>query len=69
VTDFDGLQGDQIVFDAALGIDETALTISTTATGTVIEYAGGSVTLAGYFGPLEAGNQIKFDYVPSMDFL
>jgi Ca2+-binding RTX toxin-like protein len=69
VTDFDGLEGDQIVFNAALGIDETALAVSTTAAGTVITYAGGSMTLAGYFGPLEAGNQIKFDYVPSMDFL
>jgi Ca2+-binding RTX toxin-like protein len=69
VTDFNGLAGDMVVFDAALGIDETALTISTTAAGTVITFAGGSMTLNGYFGPLEAGNQIQFDYVPSTDFL
>ncbi len=69
VFDFNGLEGDQIVFNAALGIDETALTVSTTAAGTLITYAGGSMTLNGYFGPLEAGNQLKFDYVPSTDFL
>lgn len=69
VTDFNGLAGDMIVFDAALGIDETALTITTAAAGTVIGYAGGSMTLTGYFGPIEPGNQLQFDYVPSMDFL
>jgi Ca2+-binding RTX toxin-like protein len=69
VTDFNGLEGDKVVFDAALGIDEAALTIATTVAGTVISYAGGSMTLSGYFGPIEAGNQIQFDYVPSMDFL
>ncbi len=69
VTDFNGLAGDMVVFDASLGIDETALTISTTAAGTVISYAGGSMTLTGYFGPIEPGNQLQFDCVPSMDFL
>jgi Ca2+-binding RTX toxin-like protein len=69
VTDFNGLQGDMVVFNAALGLDASDLAISTTAAGTVISYAGGSMTLSGYFGPLEAGNQIQFDYQPSMDFL
>lgn len=69
VTDFNGSEGDQIVFNAARGVSEADLTISTTSAGTVVSYAGGSMTLNGYFGPLEAGNQIKFDYVPSQDFL
>jgi Ca2+-binding RTX toxin-like protein len=69
VTDFNGLAGDMVVFDAGLGLDASALTITTTAAGTVITHAGGSMTLSGYFGPLEAGNQIQFDYVPSTDFL
>ncbi|MGL4321149.1 MAG: calcium-binding protein [Paracoccaceae bacterium] len=69
VTDFNGLEGDQIVFNAARGVTEADLTISTTAAGTVVSYAGVAMTLNGYFGPLEAGNQIMFDYVPSQDFL
>jgi Ca2+-binding RTX toxin-like protein len=69
VTDFNGLQGDMVVFDASLGLSEADLTISTTAAGTVVTYAGGAMTLTGYFGPLEAGNQLQFDYVPSNDFL
>jgi Ca2+-binding RTX toxin-like protein len=69
VFDFNVGEGDMVVFDASLGIDETALTISTFVGGTRITYAGGTMTLNGYFGPLEAGNQLQFDYVQSMDFL
>jgi Ca2+-binding RTX toxin-like protein len=69
VTDFNASGGDKIIFDAVLGIDETALTITTTAEGTVISHAGWSMTLTGYFGPIEPGNQLQFDYVPSFDFL
>ncbi|MFM2391745.1 MAG: hypothetical protein RLZZ437_3300 [Pseudomonadota bacterium] len=69
VTDFNGLEGDMILFNAARGVSEADLTITTTAAGTVVSYAGASMTLQGYFGPLEAGNQIQFDYVPSQDFL
>jgi Ca2+-binding RTX toxin-like protein len=71
VLDFSRVEGDQIHFAAAQGLSEADLIISTTAQGTVIGAAGvsGTMLLAGYFGGFDTGNDFKFDYVPTFDFL
>lgn len=71
VVDFNRIQGDQIHFNAALGLTEADLIISTTAQGTVIGAAGvaGTMLLAGYFGGFDTGNDFKYDYVPNFDFI
>ncbi len=69
VVDFSRVEGDEIAFNAALGIGFGDISISQNAQGTVISYAGGSMLLAGYFGGFDPGNDFKFDYVPSTDFL
>lgn len=69
VTDFNAGQGDMILFNAAQAADFNDLTITVSAAGTTISFNGGSMLLAGYFGPLEDGNQVQFDYMPSNDFL
>lgn len=71
VLDFDRTEGDQILFDAALGLTESDLIISATAQGTVIGAAGadGTMLLRGYFGGFDTGNDFKFDYMPDFDFI
>jgi Ca2+-binding RTX toxin-like protein len=71
VTDFSRTEGDQIWFNAALGLSEADLIITQVAGGTRIGLAGqaGTILLQGYFGGFDIGNDFKFDYVPSMDFL
>jgi Ca2+-binding RTX toxin-like protein len=71
VLDFSRVEGDQVHFDAALGLSEADLIITTTAQGTVIGAAGvdGTMLLRGYFGGFDTGNDFKFDYVPNFDFL
>lgn len=71
VLDFDRNEGDQIHFAATLGVSEADLRVTTTAQGTVISAAGvaGTMVLQGYFGPLDVGNDFKFDHVPNFDFL
>jgi len=71
VLDFDRTEGDQIHFAADLGLSEADLVIAVTAQGTVIGAAGvaGTMLLQGYFGGFDLGNDVKFDYVPTFDFL
>lgn len=71
VLDFNRGQGDQIHFNAALGLSEADLIISQTAQGTVIGAQGvaGTMLLRGYFGGFDTGNDFKFDYVPNFDFI
>jgi Ca2+-binding RTX toxin-like protein len=63
VLDFDGSNGDKIVFDSALGLTALDVSVSVVAEGTVITAGGESMLLANYFGPIDAGNDFKFDYV------
>jgi Ca2+-binding RTX toxin-like protein len=71
VLDFSRVEGDQIHFDASLGLSESSLIITTTAAGTVIGAVGvaGTMLLQGYFGGFDTGNDFKFDHVPTFDFL
>lgn len=71
VLDFSRVQGDQIHFAASLGLSEASINISTTSQGTVLSFAGssGSMLLQGYFGGFDPGNDFKFDYVPTFDFI
>jgi Ca2+-binding RTX toxin-like protein len=71
VVDFSRVDGDQIHFAAAQGLTEADLIITTTAQGTVIGAVGvsGTMLLQGYFGGFDTGNDFKFDYVPTFDFL
>lgn len=71
VPDFDRNEGEQIHFAASLGLTEADLVITATAQGTVIGAVGvaGTVLLQGCFGRIDVGPDIKFDHVPSFDFL
>jgi Ca2+-binding RTX toxin-like protein len=62
-------EGDQIAFDAALGLDFASLVITADATGTNIAWNGGTMRLEGFTGPLDAGNDFNFGYVPSFEFV
>jgi Ca2+-binding RTX toxin-like protein len=69
VTDFNAGQGDQIVFAEALGLDLADIRVTRDATGTTIAFGTQTMRLDGVTQPFDLGNHIKFDYVPSMDFL
>jgi Ca2+-binding RTX toxin-like protein len=69
ILDFDAGNGDKIVFDKSLFLNPGDVSVSTTAEGTVVSAAGESVLLFGYFGAIDAGNNFKFDYIPSLDFV
>lgn len=69
VRDFSTAEGDRIAFDGALGVTFEQLTITANATGTTIAYAGGSMRLEGFTGPLDASNDFDFGYVPSLEFI
>jgi Ca2+-binding RTX toxin-like protein len=71
VLDFNAGQGDQIVFNAALGLTEADLILTVTAAGTTVGAAGvaGTMLLAGVTEPFDIGNHVKFDHVPTFDFL
>lgn len=71
VVDFSRVEGDQIHFAAGQGVTEADLLITTTAEGTVIGAVGvsGTMLLQGYFGGFDTGNDFKFDYVATFDFL
>ena len=69
VADFDALEGDQIMFHAALGLDLSDITVSIGATGTTITFGAQTMTLAGVTEAFDLGNAIKFDYQPSFEFV
>ncbi len=69
VLDFNASQGDQIAFNAALGIDLANITVTVGATATTITYAGQTMTLTGVTQPFDLGNAFDFGYVPSFEFL
>ena len=69
VTDFNAAQGDQIAFDAALGLDLADITVTLSAAGTTIAWAGGSMLLQGVTLPFDLGNAFDFGYQPSFDFV
>lgn len=71
VIDFNRDQGDQIFFNAGLGLAETDIRVTVTAQGTRLSYGANtsSMLLSGYFGGFDRGNDFKFDYVPAFDFI
>lgn len=69
VADFNAAQGDQIAFDAALGLDLSDITVTVGATATTIAWGTQTMTLTGVTQPFDLGNAIDFGYVPSFDFL
>lgn len=71
VEDFRPWEGDEIHFDAALGLTAADITITRVAAGTRIEAEGvaGSMLLQGYSGTIDIGNDLKFDFVPVFDFI
>jgi Ca2+-binding RTX toxin-like protein len=71
VIDFNRSQGDQIHFAAAQRLSESSLIITRSTAGTLIGAIGvnGTMLLRGYSGGFDIGNDFKFDYVPSNDFL
>jgi hypothetical protein len=69
VLDFNASQGDQIAFNAALGLDLSDITVTVGANATTISYNGGSMTLNGVTRPFDLGNAFDFGYVPSFDFV
>jgi Ca2+-binding RTX toxin-like protein len=71
VLDFNRNDGDQIHFNANLALSEADLIITQTAQGTLIGAQGvaGTMLLRGYFGGFDTGNDFKFDYVPTFDFI
>jgi len=71
VVDFNRDQGDQILFNAGLGLSEADIRVTTTAQGTRLSYGANSssMLLSGYFGGIDQGNDLKFDYVPVFDFI
>jgi Ca2+-binding RTX toxin-like protein len=62
-------EGDQIAFDAALGLDFADLVITQDAAGTTVAWTGGAMRLDGFTGPLDAGNDFDFAFVPSFEFV
>jgi Ca2+-binding RTX toxin-like protein len=71
VVDFSRNDGDQIHFALAQGMTEEQIIITTNAQGTMIGAVGmtGTMMLQGYFGGFDFGNDFKFDYAPTFDFL
>jgi len=77
VLDYSRVQGDQILFSAALGLSEADIKISTITNGglpsTSLSYTINGTTsamvLRGYSGGFDPGNNFKFDYVPTFDFI
>jgi Ca2+-binding RTX toxin-like protein len=69
VTDFSAGQGDEIFFAASLGIDLVDIAVTYDATGATIALGGQTMRLDGVTQPFDLGNHIKFDYVPSFEFL
>jgi len=77
VLDYSRVQGDQILFSAALGLSEADITVSSVTDGgllsTRLSYtingATSSMVLRGYSGGFDPGNDFKFDYVPVFDFI
>ncbi|MFN3938510.1 MAG: calcium-binding protein [Gemmobacter sp.] len=69
VTDFGRDDDDHIAFHASLGLRFRELQFSTTSEGTLVTVAGqGSMLLRGYFGGVDQ-DDVRFDYVPSLDFI
>jgi Ca2+-binding RTX toxin-like protein len=69
VLDFNAGQGDEIVFDAALGLGLADIVVTYDATGATVALGTQTMRLDGVTQPFDLGNHIKFDYQPSMDFL
>ena len=69
VTDFSAGQGDRIVFDAALGLDLSDITVTYDAAGATVRFGAQSMVLAGVIQSFDLGNHIAFDYVREFDFI
>lgn len=69
VLDFNAGQGDQIAFNAALGLDLTDLRVTIGATSTTVAWGAQSMTLVGVTSPFDLGNAFDFNYTPSFDFV
>jgi Ca2+-binding RTX toxin-like protein len=69
VMDFNAAQGDQILFHLALGLDLQDVTLTRSGNDTVVSAGSHSITLVGVNTPIDTGNALKFDYVPSFDFI
>lgn len=69
VTDFNAAEGDQIAFKAALGLSLADISITQTAIGTTVSWAGSTMFLQGVSQPFDFGNAFDFGYQPSFDFV
>jgi Ca2+-binding RTX toxin-like protein len=69
VTDFNAGQGDQIAFNAALGLDLADVAVRYDATGATVAFGAQTLRLDGVTQPFDLGNHISFDYVPVFDFI
>jgi Ca2+-binding RTX toxin-like protein len=67
-TDFNAGQGDQLVFDASLGLDLSMISVVFDATGATVSAGARSMRLDGAT-PFDLGNHIAFDHVQGFDFL
>lgn len=69
VLDFDGSNGDRVVFAFDSGLTAQNVSVSVTAEGTLISAGSDTMLLAGYFGSIDAGNTFGFDYAASLQFV
>lgn len=69
VTDFNAGEGDQILFNAALGLDLSRVNVAFDATGATVSFGAQTMRLDGVTAPFDLGNHIKFDYTPNFDFI
>lgn len=69
VLDFNASEGDQIAFNAALGLDLADITVTVGTTATTVAWGAQTMTLTGVTQPFDLGNAFDFGYAPSFDFL
>ena len=70
VLDFNASEGDQIAFNAALGLDLTDLVVTVGATATTVAFGAQTMTLQGVTQAFDLGNAFDFGYDPTnFDFL
>lgn len=70
VLDFRPDQGDVIAFDAQLGLSAADVTVTQVFNGTKIDAGvNGSMLLAQYFGPVDFGNDVDFNFQVTFDFI
>ncbi|MGL6208383.1 MAG: calcium-binding protein [Paracoccaceae bacterium] len=69
VRDFNASEGDQIAFNAALGLSLGDITVAVGSNSTTVTFGTQVMTLTGVNQPFDLGNAFDFGYVPSFDFV